>query len=351
MLFQTKHRILFQDSRNLDGIQDQSIDLIVTSPPYPMIAMWDEIFSKQNERIKESIENEDGYTSYTLMHEELNRTWQEVDRVLKKGGIACINIGDATRTIKGIFKMYPNHAPIINAFLSLGFDMLPTILWRKVTNCPNKFLGSGMLPVGGYVTLEHERILIFRKKTKRQFIGCAEKENRMKSAFFYSERNKWFSDVWDDINGTPQIIKEKGIRERSGAYPIELPYRLINMFSVKGDTVLDPFLGTGTTSAAAIIAGRNSIGIEKEKRFDKPINQVIAYFMDKAQYLLAKRIDAYVDFIKQRERSGKVCRYKNMFYSFPVVTKQEQKICLDAPIKKVDNGQDFFVAHEFFNYR
>ena len=349
---QTEHKILFKDSKNLDEIENQSIDLVVTSPPYPMITMWDEMFFKQNQKIKESIDNEDGYITYTLMHQELNKTWREVDRVLKEGGMACINIGDATRTMNGIFKLYPNHSPILEAFLSLGFDSLPTILWRKATNAPNKFMGSGMLPVGAYVTLEHERILIFRKKRKREFVGDEEKDNRMKSAFFYSERNKWFSDIWDDVRGTQQILKEEGVRERSGAYPLELPYRLINMFSVKGDTVLDPFLGTGTTSAAAVITGRSSIGIEKEKKFEKVIDKTIVHSIKSAEDLVQKRIDAYIDFIEQREKSGKTCKYKNIFYSFPVVTKQEQKICFDVPIEKIDTGpESFLVSHEFFSYR
>ena len=317
-----------------------------------MISMWDEIFSEQNQKIRESIDNEDGYASYTLMHKELNKTWNEVDRVLKEGAIACINIGDATRTMNGTFKLYPNHSPVLEAFLSLGFDSLPTILWRKATNSPNKFIGSGMLPVGAYVTLEHERILIFRKKRKREFVGDEEKENRMKSAFFYSERNKWFSDIWDDIKGIQQTLKEKGTRERSGAYPLELPYRLISMFSVKGDTVLDPFLGTGTTSAAAIITGRNSVGVEKEKKFEKVIDKTIDHFINNAEHLVQKRIDTYIDFIEQRERSGKVCNYRNMFYSFPVVTKQEQKICFEVPTERMKNGPaNFLISHEFFSYK
>ncbi len=348
---ETRHEVLFGDSRDLDGIQNEAVDLVVTSPPYPMISMWDEIFSMQNKRIKESIANEDGYTSYVLMHEELNKTWKEINRVLKEGGIVCINIGDATRTVGGVFRLYPNHSPILETFLSLGFDSLPTILWRKATNSPNKFMGSGMLPVGAYVTLEHERILIFRKKRKREFVEDEEKDNRMKSAFFYPERNKWFSDVWDDVKGVRQSLKEKGLRGRSGAYPLELPYRLINMFSVKGDTVLDPFLGTGTTTAAAIIAGRNSVGIEKEKEFKNIIEETTDYFINDAENLIKKRINTYVEFIEQREKGGKVCKYKNIFYSFPVVTRQEQKICFDTPVEKIKNGQtDFTVSHEFFNF-
>ena len=349
---QTTHKILFQDSRDLRKIPNASVDLVVTSPPYPMISMWDDIFSQQNREIAKSLKNEDGGVSYELMHRELNKTWREVNRVLKKGGMACINIGDATRTLNGIFKLYPNHSPIIRTFLTLGFDSLPPILWRKAVNSPTKFMGSGMLPVGAYVTLEHEKILVFRKRNRREFYTSAEKENRMRSAFFYSERNKWFSDVWDDVQGARQKLKTNGTRERSGAYPLEIPYRLINMFSVKNDVVLDPFLGTGTTTAAAIMSGRNSIGIEKDRRFEGIIDTTLADAMKSAKALVQKRIDTYMEFIDRREKKGKICKYKNIFYLFPVVTRQEQKICFEIPTQRIgDTHKNFLINHTFFDYR
>ena len=128
-------------------------------------------------------------------------------------------------------------------------------------------MGSGMLPAGAYVTLEHEFILILRKGNKRNFVTEADKKRRKQSAFFWEERNLWFSDVWEDLKGTKQNNIAKEIRERSGAFPFELPYRIINMFSVKEDAILDPFLGTGTTMAAAMATGRNSIGVEIDKNF------------------------------------------------------------------------------------
>jgi DNA modification methylase len=119
----------------------------------------------------------------------------------------------------------------------LGFSALPAILWRKQTNAPNKFMGSGMMPPGAYVTLEHEYILILRKGNKREFTSIKEKQNRRESAFFQEERNFWFSDVWMDLKGTTQNLFDNKATERSAAYPFELPYRLISMFSVKSDTV------------------------------------------------------------------------------------------------------------------
>jgi DNA modification methylase len=90
------------------------------------------------------------------MHKELDKVWKNIAGAVKEGGIVCINIGDAVRSINREFKLYSNHSRIISAFLNLGFNALPDILWRKQTNSPNKFMGSGMLPPGAYVTLEHE---------------------------------------------------------------------------------------------------------------------------------------------------------------------------------------------------
>src|SRR5512139_3661054 len=101
----TTHRILFGNASNMEAIEDGSIDLMVTSPPYPMIEMWDEIFSKQNPEIGKALKDENGNRAFELMHLELDKVWDEVYRVLREGGFACINIGDATRTICGEFKL------------------------------------------------------------------------------------------------------------------------------------------------------------------------------------------------------------------------------------------------------
>lgn len=153
----------------------ESVDLIVTSPPYPMIEMWDEIFSDLNPLISEALNKLAGMQAYALMHQELDSVWDEVYRVLKEGRFVCINIGDATRTINGDFQLYTNHSRINNYLQQLGFSSLPAILWRKQANAPNKFMGSGMLPAGAYVTLEHEYILIARKGSKREFNKADEK--------------------------------------------------------------------------------------------------------------------------------------------------------------------------------
>src|SRR4029079_11532235 len=118
----------------------------------------------------------------------------------------CIDVGDATRTVGGRFRCYPNAARITSTVMRLAFDPLPAIVWRKPTNAPNKFMGSGMLPPGAYVTYEHEHVLIFRKGSKRAFASAAEKAARHRSAYFWEERNVWFSDVWTDLVGARQEL-------------------------------------------------------------------------------------------------------------------------------------------------
>lgn len=315
----------------MDQLEDHSIDLVVTSPPYPMISMWDEIMGNQNPQIKAALARNEGSLVFELMHQELDKVWWEVCRVVKPGGIVCINIGDATRSISGQFALYSNHTRIIQAFLAAGFSNLPNIIWRKQTNAPNKFMGSGMLPAGAYVTLEHEWILVFRKGGKRSFTTNEEKARRKESAYFWEERNIWFSDVWD-LKGIKQQLESGGTRERSAAYPFEIPYRLINMYSIKGHTVLDPFLGTGTTSLAAMAAERNSIGYE--------IDQVFATIMKNSfspesvlaiNLYLASRLASHTTFATNQSSDPQKTALKhfNHTLNLPVMTSQETELQLN----------------------
>ena len=128
-------------------------------------------------------------------------------RVLKNGRFACINIGDATRKIRDDFCLYPNHARILNYLLDIGFSALPDILWRKQANAPNKFMGSGMLPAGAYVTLEHEYILIVRKGSKREFKTEDEKENRREVLCFGKREIS-------GIRMSGRILRERGRNSR-----------------------------------------------------------------------------------------------------------------------------------------
>jgi modification methylase len=316
----------------MENIPPESVDLMVTSPPYPMIAMWDEMFSRQSTSVKKALQKGDGSKAFERMHQALDPVWKEVYRVLKSGGFACINIGDATRTINGNFVLYPNHMRILKSALDLGFSALPCILWRKQTNAPNKFMGSGMLPAGAYVTLEHEHILILRKGPKREFKKEENKKIRRESAIFWEERNTWFSDVWFDVKGTPQALKDKDSRRRSGAYPFEVVYRLINMYSAKGDIVLDPFLGTGTTTAAAIASGRNSMGYEIDPAMKKSVDRIKDAIVDSSKQFIRKRLARHMEFVVDRLKAKGGFQYENKHYGFPVITAQEKELILHDPI-------------------
>lgn len=342
----TYHKIFYSNAQSMNEIAADSIDLVVTSPPYPMIQMWDKTFSKMSQKINQVLKQERGMEAFELMHQELDKIWAEVARVVKPGGIVCINIGDATRSIGGVFRLFPSHSHIIEYFINHDFVMLPSIIWRKPTNSPTKFMGSGMLPVGAYVTLEHEYILIFKKHGKRDFTDSEIKQLRQESAFFWEERNQWFSDLWE-FPGAIQDLSDKKLRDRSAAYPFELAYRLINMFSIKGDWVLDPFLGTGTTTIAAMVAERNSYGYEQEANLDDIINERINGVIEFGNKIISDRIKKHIKFIQQREESNKKPKYTNEYYSFPVITSQETniKINLLSEVKRV-NDTTYEVLYE-----
>lgn len=313
----------------MGAVPAKSVDLVVTSPPYPMIQMWDDTFIAQEKGIKKSLENYQGWSAFEQMHRLLDTVWDEVFRCLKYGGFVCINIGDAARTVKDDFALYPNHARILTHLTKIGFTPLPVILWRKQTNAPNKFMGSGMLPAGAYVTLEHEYVLIARKGGKREF-SDRQKQVRNDSAIFWEERNDWFSDVWMDLKGTVQKLSDETVRNRSGAFPFELPYRLISMFSVKGDTVLDPFMGLGTTMLAAMATGRHSLGYELEADFRETIRERARNLMPLANARIEKRLENHCRFIQERFQTKGAFRHRNRPYGFPVITSQEKELLINA---------------------
>jgi DNA modification methylase len=339
----SEHRIHFADAKEMADVASQSIHLVVTSPPYPMIEMWDALFCR-HPATQKALHSQTGPNAFEQMHRQLDRVWDELHRVLVPGGIACINIGDATRTMNNEFALYPNHSRILTHMLKLGFTNLPNILWRKQTNAPNKFMGSGMMPPGAYVTLEHEYVLIFRNGGKRPFNSQKEKINRRQSAFFWEERNRWFSDVWMDLKGTRQKTADNTLRKRSGAYPFELAYRLICMFSVMGDTVLDPFLGTGTTLLAAAVAGRNSVGYELETAFQSLIGQGCHQIIKRGRQRIGARFDDHLQFVRNREAAGQPIKHTNRVYGFPVITRQESEMMIPLPTTIQETTQNQFTV-------
>ena len=202
-----------------------------------------------------------------------------------------------------------------------------------------------MLPAGAYVTLEHEYILIFRKGAKREFAAASEKSSRMRSAFFWEERNRWFSDIWD-FKGVSQELNNPGLRKRSAAYPLELAYRLVNMYSLYEDTVLDPFLGTGTTMLASITCARNSIGFEIDKAFSPVVINRKDAIPALAGALLTARISSHKEFVASYTKSKGPMKYVNRPHGFTVVTKQETEIQLYKVKNVVDMDSMIKVSYE-----
>jgi modification methylase len=267
------YRVIIGDSRKMNEVNDESVQLVVTSPPYPMVAIWDAFFTEVSA------------SSYDDMHEYLNQTWREVGRVLVQGGIACVNVGDATRTRDGVFHLYPNHSRIIENFEQLGFVTLPYVLWKKPTTKPHykgkgAFLGSGFLPPNAYVTLDMEYILIFRKGPPRIF--QPKDPQRYKSRFTKKERDEWFSQVWR-VPGVRQNVD--GLERRVAAFPEEIPRRCISMFSILGDVVLDPFLGSGTSLGVAMSLGRRFVGYEKQKTMLEIIRKKMGTRSENVEFL------------------------------------------------------------------
>jgi site-specific DNA-methyltransferase (cytosine-N4-specific) len=279
----THHKIIIGNSQQMQELADNTIELMVTSPPYPMIKMWDTLFVKADTKIAPLWQKLEAHCTeltvtqiYDAMHDYLGRVWRETYRVLVDGGIACINIGDATRSINGKFQLFPNHARITEICKKVGFTTLPYILWKKPTTKPKykgkgAFLGSGFLPPNAYVTLDCEFILLFRKGNLRKF--APHDQTRCDSAFTKLQRDEWFSQIWT-LKGIRQTANQ--LERRTAAYPDEIALRLIKMFSVKGETILDPFLGSGTTTKIAIQNERNSIGYEMDPTLLSVLTQKIS---------------------------------------------------------------------------
>lgn len=325
-MLSTRHRVIHADSRLMAGTTPASIDLVVTSPPYPMVEMWDGLFTRLNGHVGRMLAEGSPWDAFELMHRELDAVWLKMYETLRDGGIACIVAGDATRSAGGTFALYPNHSRILSSCASIGFRPLPGILWRKESNKPNKFMGSGMLPPAAYPTLEHEHILVLRKGGKRKFELPLEKSSRRRSAYFWEERNQWFSDFWDGVKGERQSSRKGSPRERDASFPPEIARRLILMFSVYGDTVLDPFLGSGTTAAAAAICCRSSVGYEIESGFGRVINERLLNAPVEGAAYVNERLQRHLHYVQESSARGAVLRHRSRKYGFPVTTSQEVDI-------------------------
>jgi DNA modification methylase len=335
----THHRVILSDSRHLEPIEDESVSLVVTSPPYPMIAMWDSLFTELDSEVGALIEQGEAVEAFHRMHAALRPCWEECARVLRPGGLLIINIGDATRKLGDSFQLFENHAMILNQAREIGLQVLPDILWRKPNNSPTKFLGSGMLPPGAYVTYEHEYVLILRKGGPRRF-SAKERVTRRESAYFWEERNQWFSDLWSGLPGVEQEFQEdeRPARKRSAAFPLELAWRLIQMFSCHGDTVLDPFLGTGTTMVAAMMSGRNSLGVERDASLGPAIQTRLERAIKLGRERTRLRLTDHRSFVEERTRRERSPKYAHEGLDTRVITAQETDLKLWMPSQMESTG-------------
>jgi hypothetical protein len=209
-------------------------------------------------------------------------------------------------------------------------------------------MGSGMYPAGAYVTLEHEYILVFRKEGKREFRNDEARARRRRSGFFWEERNSWFSDLWD-FTGVRQKMNHPDLRNRSAAFPLELPRRLIAMYSLQEDLVLDPFAGTGTTLGAAMEAGRSSVGLDLMAPFREAFQggwQEPSH-IQRLQEPVFRRLEDHRRWAAERVSSGRAPKYHNSRYGFPVMTRQEVDLVLPLANEVLSSAAGLTVTHGF----
>jgi hypothetical protein len=183
---------------------------------------------------------------------------------------------------------------------------------------------------------------MLRKGNKKEFKTIGEKGQRRESSFFWEERNVWFSDVWMDLKGASQNLFDTKTRGRSAAYPFELPYRLIIMFSIKGDTILDPFFGIGTTMYAAMATARNSIGYEIDQNFKEQIISQSSGIVRFSNMRIAERLEKHLAFVDDRFKIKGKFKHKNNHYLFPVMTKQETDLIINELLSVDQIDMDSF---------
>lgn len=266
----TTHRLFLQDARRVDDIPDESVHLILTSPPY-----W---------TLKEYPDREGQLgriSDYEAFLDEMDRVWRQCFRVLVKGGRLIIVVGDVclSRRKFGRHVVIPLHASFQERCRKLGFDNLAPIIWYKIANIAlevengSRFLGKPYEP-NAIIKHDIEYILMQRKPGAYRSPSLA---MRVLSVISEEEHREWFQQIWQ--------LTGASTREHPAPFPLELAERLVRMFSFVGDTVLDPFMGTGTTNLAARIWGRNSIGVEIDPQY---FDQAVARLQEEGAPLLAR---------------------------------------------------------------
>lgn len=256
----TNHMIWLGDARRAGAIEDNSVHLVVTSPPYWILKEYPDISGQLG-----------NMSDYELFLNELDQVWHECFRVLVPGGRLVCVVGDvclSRRKNRGRHTVVPLHAAIQERCRKIGFDNLAPIIWHKIANASYEvdngsgFLGKPYEP-NAVIKNDIEYILMERKPGGYRSPCVAA---RVLSVISAANHAKWFQQIWTGLTGA-------STRDHPAPYPLELAERLIRMFSFVGDTVLDPFLGTGTTSVAAAKWGRNSIGFEIDQDYHEYARQ------------------------------------------------------------------------------
>lgn len=250
---ETNHRLVLGDARDLAFLGEESVHLVVTSPPYWALKRYEEHPDQMGHM-----------ADYEYFLSELKKVWDHVFRILVPGGRLVCVVGDvclSRRKNSGRHVVVPLHADICVQCRKIGFDNLNPIIWHKIANANyevnngSTFLGKPYEP-NAIIKNDIEFILMQRKPGGYRKPTEAQRDlSRLDKADFDS----WFQQIWS--------LTGASTKEHPAPFPLELAYRLIRMFSFVGDTVVDPFCGTGTTMLAAMKSGRNSIGVEIEPKY------------------------------------------------------------------------------------
>jgi len=253
----TQHMIFRGDARSMVALGTaERVQLVVTSPPYFNLVEYQDSTGEQLGNFEE----------YNTFLAELRKVWARCFELLEPGGRMCVVVGDVciSRRQGGRHYLLPLHADITKASQEIGFDYLNPILWCKIANATTEVEGNGAPFLGkpyepnAIIKNNVEYILIFRKPGSYR---SPTQEQRDLSVIDKEDHRKWFRQIWEDVPGQSRF------RGHPAPFPVELAYRLISMFSFVGDTVLDPFCGTGTTVEAAMKAHRNSVAYEIEPSY------------------------------------------------------------------------------------
>jgi DNA modification methylase len=251
----TTHDLYNHDARELDFLQPSSVHLVLTSPPYWTL--------KEYRRSDGQLGFVDDYDEFLA---QLDKVWEHCYRALAPGGRLIVVVGDvclSRRKNEGRHMVVPLHASIQEHCRPIGFDNLAPIIWHKIANAKFEvengsggFLGKPYEP-NAVIKNDIEFILMQRKPGGYRSPSVA---TRIMSVISAENHRNWFQQIWSGVTGA-------STRHHPAPYPLELAERLIRMFSFAGDTVLDPFMGTGTTNLAASLWGRNSIGSEVDSEY------------------------------------------------------------------------------------